>query len=89
MNTISASRTKLAAVTAFKIHNPSTPPFPANQSISSPVYGLNASQVLSPSSGHKNMPTVLDALVLREEIRKGGLYGIGKNNRKRKDKDYV
>ncbi len=77
MNT-GPTRAKLGAVSAFKIHNPAISPFSNNQSSPSSVHALNGIQVLSPSSGHKNMPTVLDALVLREEIRKGGLYGIGK-----------
>ncbi len=78
MNT-GANRTKLAAVSAFKIHHPPISPFSNNQGAPSSLHALNGIQVLSPSSGHKNMPTVLDALVLREEIRKGGLYGIGKS----------
>ena len=69
-------RTKISAVNAFKVHHPSISPFP-NSQIASPPRSLNGIQVLSPSSGHKVLPNVLDALVLREEVRKGGLYGIG------------
>ena len=71
-------KTKVNAVNAFKDRNGTLAPFTNSPNISSPQQLLNGIQVLSPSSGHKILPSVLDALVLREEVRKGGLYGIGK-----------
>ncbi len=71
------ARSKLTAVHGFKTQNPAVSPFVNSQNIASTSQGFGI-KVLSPSSGHKVMPTVLDALVLREEVRKGGVYGIGK-----------